>query len=446
MVDNGRYGPFFIYNFRVIERKLKDFLLKGKKQLTFVHICQLWLLMTPGFHFRRRRWKQLLNYNNMTSIKKVFALAVLAVGIAAPAWAQESNVDGKDYKPFPHMFVGIQGGAQTTFTNYDNSKLITPITAVSFGGWFTPVVGSRLHVSGLWNKGGFRGAEQDFKYDYKNATTNLDLMLNLVTLFGRKDYYPVNVYLIGGIGLNYAWDNDDAYAHKAQLPRAYKDDLFSHNARVGAQLDINLHKNVSLNLEVDANSLGDRYNSKYNSTDDWQLTASLGLAFKFGYKKAKKPAPVVVEEEWATRLDTIWYDDVVETARVEDGKMTWEVFYPINKSDFRAEAQLKAIGEFLKDHRECKVGIKSYADKGTGTPAINKRLAAERAEKAVKALVDAGVPKSSITSSSYGDTVQPYAENDKNRVSIIVALGLKDVKDKQSVKKFRTKEVRYRVK
>ena len=88
----------------------------------------------------------------------------------------------------------------------------------------------------------------------------------------------------------------------------------------------------------------------------------------------------------------------------------------------------------------------SSADKGTGTPAINKRLAAERAEKAVKALVDAGVPKSSITSSSYGDTVQPYAENDKNRVSIIVALGLKDVKDKQSVKKFRTKEVRYRVK
>ena len=56
MVDNGRYGPFFIYNFRVIERKLKDFLLKGKKQLTFVHICQLWLLMTQGFHFRRRKW------------------------------------------------------------------------------------------------------------------------------------------------------------------------------------------------------------------------------------------------------------------------------------------------------------------------------------------------------------------------------------------------------
>lgn len=416
----------------------------GKKQHTFVVILPV-RVTHAGKGTAETTRNNSSTKNIMTSIKKMLAFAILATGISAPSMAQESGTKEKDYKPFPHMFVGIQGGAQTTFTNYDNSKLITPISAVSFGGWFTPVVGSRLHVSGIWNKGGYEGAAGDFKYDYKYATTDLDLMLNLVTLFGRKDYYPVNLYLIGGIGLNYAWDNGDAYAHKAQMPRAYKDDFFSHNARVGAQLDINLHKNVSLNLEVDANSLGDRFNSKCNSGDDWQLTASLGLAFKFGYKKKKvEPAPVV--EEWATRVDTIWYDDVVENARIENGKMTWEVFYQIDKSDFKADAQLKAIGEFLKDHRECKVDIKSYADKGTGTPAYNKKLAAKRCEKAVKALTDAGVSRSSITANSYGDTVQPYAENDKNRVSIIVAVGLKDVKDKQSVKKFRTKEVRYRVK
>ena len=52
------------------------------------------------------------NYNNMTSIKKLFALALLATGIAAPAMAQESSATEKDYKPFPHMFIGIQGGGQ----------------------------------------------------------------------------------------------------------------------------------------------------------------------------------------------------------------------------------------------------------------------------------------------------------------------------------------------
>jgi outer membrane protein OmpA-like peptidoglycan-associated protein len=373
--------------------------------------------------------------------KNVLAAAALALGVSVPAVAQTTEDDGLDYKPYPHMFVGVQGGAQTTFTNYDNLKLITPTASVSFGAFFTPVVGARLHFNGWQNKGGFKDATQDFKYDYKYATSDLDLMLNLSTLFGKKNYYPLNVYLIGGIGLNYAWDNDDAYANKNLMPLAYKNDRLSHNARVGAMLDWNLMKNLSLNLEVNANSLGDRYNSKTNGKDDWQLNAQVGLAVKFGYKKKE------VKEEWATRVDTIWYDDVAYTPRVEDGTLTWNVFYEIRESDFNdPDAQLANIGAFLKDHRECKVTIKSYADVQTGNPKINMGYSQQRSEKAVKALVDAGVDPSIIKAEYFGDTVQPFAENDKNRVSIITATGLKDVKDKYTVKKYRTKEVRYRVK
>ena len=377
----------------------------------------------------------------MMQFKNVLAAAALALGVSVPAGAQTTEDDGLDYKPYPHMFVGVQGGAQTTFTNYDNLKLITPTASVSFGAFFTPVVGARLHFNGWQNKGGFKDATQDFKYDYKYATSDLDLMLNLSTLFGKKNYYPLNVYLIGGIGLNYAWDNDDAYANKNLMPLAYKNDRLSHNARVGAMLDWNLMKNLSLNLEVNANSLGDRYNSKTNGKDDWQLNAQVGLAVKFGYKKKE------VKEEWATRVDTIWYDDVAYTPRVEDGTITWNVFYEIRESDFNdPEAQLANIGAFLKDHRECKVTIKSYADVQTGNPKINMGYSQQRSEKAVKALVDAGVDPSIIKAEYFGDTVQPFAENDKNRVSIITATGLKDVKDKYTVKKYRTKEVRYRVK
>ena len=170
------------------------------------------------------------------------------------------------------------------------------------------------------------GTNVNFKYKYRYVTTNLDLLLNMCTLFGRKDYYPVNVYLIGGIGLNYAWDNDDAYAQIAYMPLAWKDDRLNHNARVGAMLDWNFHKHWGLNLEVSANSLNDRYNSKVANKDDWSLTAQLGLAYKFGFKKTKKqPQPVVQtiaepvqetaavaepEPVYATRIDTIWYDDV----------------------------------------------------------------------------------------------------------------------------------------
>ena len=372
--------------------------------------------------------------------KTLFAAAAMMLGFCATASAQETASDELDYKPFPHMFVGLQGGVQATTTKHTLCDLITPTASVSFGAFFTPVVGARLHVNGMWNKGVVEWLDPVKSYDYKYVTTDLDLMINLINLFGKKNYSPWNLYLIGGIGLNYAWDNNDALAMKTLLPMAY-DNRFSHNARAGLMVDYNICKNVSVNLEVASNFLSDRYNSKINNRDDLQLTAQLGVAFKFGYKK--KPAPV---EEWATRVDTIWYDDSEFVPRVEDGKATWNVFYQIRESDFTADEQLAAIGAFLADHRECKIDIKSYADVQTGNPKINMGYSQQRNEKAVKALVDAGVNPSQITASYYGDTVQPFAENDKNRVSIITATGLKDVKDKKAVKKFRTKEVRYRVK
>ena len=81
-----------------------------------------------------------------------------------------------------------------------------------------------------------------------------------------------------------------------------------------------------------------------------------------------------------------------------------------------------------------------------GSFAETKKVVGTAGEKAVKALTDAGVPASSITSSYYGDTVQPFADNDKNRVTIINATGKRDGTDKKTVRKFKTKDVRYRVK
>ncbi len=377
----------------------------------------------------------------MNRIKQFYAVLLAMLSLAATANAQDESKRTVNY---PQIFVGVHGGAQTTLTDYNNWQLVTPVTSLSVGSFFTPVVGARLNVGGIWNKGGYYDATDDFKYKYKFLTTDLDLMFNLVTLFGKKSYYPMNVYLIGGFGFNYAWDNGEAFARKDdKLPLAYEYDRFSHNARVGLQFDYNISKHVGINLEVTANNLSDRYNSKINGKGDWQIMAQLGVAYKFAAKKAKK---VVEEEEvWETRMDTIWYDDAVFTPRVEDGKAAWNVFYKIRESDFEADEQLAAIGAFLKNHRECTVDVKSYADVETGNPKINMEYSRQRCEKAVKALTDAGVPSSSITSSYYGDTIQPFADNDMNRVTIIVATGLKDINQKDMVKKFRTKEVRYRV-
>ena len=375
----------------------------------------------------------------------MFTVAIMSFGLGTAAFAEDAE---KDYYPYPHMFVGVQGGVQNTFNkNYNNWKTFTPTASLSFGGYFNKFFGARLHFNGIWDKGcASTVLTNETKYfNYNYLTTSADALINLCTLFGKKDTYPVNVIFVAGLGANYAWNNDDAVALNTTDPvcnihYAENDKRWGFNGRLGVALDIPVHKNVSINLEADINKIVPGDNKKF-VTDDLQFLGQIGLNFKFGYKKKN----VDKQTEYVTRTDTIWYNDNEFVPRTETGKTSWNVFYQIRESDFSADEQLAAIGAFLADHRECKIDIKSYADVQTGNPRVNMMYSKLRSEKAVKALVDAGVQESQITANYYGDTVQPFAENDKNRVSIITVTGLKDVKDKKTVKKFRTKEVQVEV-
>ena len=217
------------------------------------------------------------------------------------------------------------------------------------------------------------------KYYYNYITTNLDLMLNMVTMFGKKNYYPVNVYLIGGVGLNYAWDNDEAFARNDKLLLAY---------------------------------------DKLSNKDDWSITVQAGVAYKFGYKK--KPVEPKVEEVWATRIDTIWYDDVEYKDVTADRDIKKEIFFAIRKSDVTSEQeQISAVAEFLKGVKNGEITITAYADKGTGKPKLNMKYSKLRAEKTKQAIIEKGVDPNIIKSIEWkGDTVQPFPENDKNRCVI----------------------------
>lgn len=363
--------------------------------------------------------------------------------------SQAKNADGeKDYKPYPHMFFGLHGGAQATFTNYKFGKLITPMYGVSFGGYFNPVVGARLHVSGFQSKGGIKSLNTT--YDYKYAVSDLDLMINLTNIFSANKDRLFNVILLGGVGLNYAWDNDDFNGLNAQLggiyPLAWEDNRLGHNVRVGMMFDFNIAKHFGMNLELGANNTSDRYNSKTSNSNDWSANASIGLIFKFGHKKAEKKEEPVPVEEWATRTDTVWYDDV--TYKEVPVQQTYEeqIYYQIRMSEPEPASKVQAIVKFINEHKNCKVNVVAYADKGTGTPELNMRYSKERAENVVAALVEAGVDKGIITSDYKGDTVQPFAENDKNRVAIVKVTGEGVKKEEVKTKKYRLEETRYRVK
>lgn len=76
----------------------------------------------------------------------------------------------------------------------------------------------------------------------------------------------------------------------------------------------------------------------------------------------------------------------------------------------------------MKKYPDSKVTVTGYADKKTGNAKINRDLSIKRANAVADALrLQHGIDAERIKVEAKGDTEQPYAENDLNRVSICIA-------------------------
>lgn len=340
-----------------------------------------------------------------------------------------------------YNFIEVQGGVQLTSTNAKMTDLITPVGAFSIGRYFSPVVGARLHVNGWQAKSGFNDLGF-YKWNY--ITTNADVMLNLTNMFSKNKSgsHPLNVILLGGIGLTNSWGNDEAVAmaaanNKLNMPLVWDDNRLSHNIRAGLRLETNVTKPFGVSLEVNANSLDDRFNSKMNDADDWQFTAMLGLSFRFGHKTTK---PVIVSETYIAPpapkpvvKKEPKYITVTRTVKKQvPVTLHEEAFFNIRKSDpAAAMPKIEEVAKFLKDYADAKVTVVGYADKGTGNAKLNMMYSKKRAENYKEELVNKyGCDGSRITVDAKGDTVQPFAENDKNRCVIIDGTATKTVEEK----------------
>ena len=334
-----------------------------------------------------------------------------------------------------YSYVEAQGGVQLTSTNAPMDKLITPTAALSFGHYFSPVVGARLHVNAWQAKSGFNSIDKYYKWKY--ITPDLDLMLNLTNMFSEGSDNFLNVILLGGVGLNYAWDNDelkDLNIPADVTPLAWDKNRLSHNLRAGLRLETNQAQPLGLSLEVNANSLNDRFNSKTNNSDDWMFTAMLGVNFRFGHKKA---APKYVTKTIEV-IDTFWVDEATTIKVMEKQpktktetkhmKMNEAIFFQIRESDANAasgiDEAIKKVADLMKCSDDAQFTVTGYADKGTGSAKQNKKYAQKRADDVAKKLVEEhGLDAKRLKTDSKGDTVQPFEENDKNRCVIVTGEG-----------------------
>jgi len=380
-------------------------------------------------------------------VKSLIAAVLLTFSASAMAQATYETADGTKYEFQKHFFLNLEGGAQYTLGEAKFSKLISPNVQIGLGYQFSPVFAARIQANGWQSKAGWDGhrdyiaanpiAQKDdyiyvADYKWKYVAPGLDLMFNLSNLFcGYNPFRVFNVTAFLGGGANIAWGNDDAKAINTTIQKLdgynmeYLWDGTKVNpfGRAGLEFGFRLSDAVSLLVEGNANILSDKYNSKKAENPDWYFNALAGLRINLGktYNKIVPPAPVpepepVVEPEPEPEPAPVVVEKIEPIRR--------DIFFLINKTDIREQeaSKVKDIADYMKKYPNSKVVVTGYADAGTGNDRINDRLAAQRADVVVKALKEQyGISADRISYDSKGSRVQPFAENDLNRVSICIA-------------------------
>ena len=102
---------------------------------------------------------------------------------------------------------------------------------------------------------------------------------------------------------------------------------------------------------------------------------------------------------------------------IVDNTIAPTIGFVINKSELtsQSDAYLYSIAQAYKDSE---LIVKGYADAKTGNPEYNMELSKKRAEVVKNKLIEYGATNVSIE--ALGDTVQPFAHNDMNRVAIVI--------------------------
>ena len=378
----------------------------------------------------------------ISKIKYVlFASALLLGATSAMAQVTYTDKEGNEYQFKKHAFLDLQGGAQYTLGEAKFGDLISPNVQLGLGYQFSPLFGMRLQANGWQSKGGWAGfranpgeTPYNATYKFKYVAPGVDFMFNLSNLFcGWNPNRVLNVTAFLGGGANIAWDNDEVNELAATMKNmnAYNLEYLWDGTKVrpygraGIELAFKVSKSVSLMIEGNANVISDKYNSKKADNPDWYFNALAGLRINLGKSATKKekpvepepaPAPVQKVEEPAPAPAPVVEKKVEEIRR--------DIFFTINSNKISEKENKKILEviDFLVKYPEAKVVVTGYADKGTGNDRVNDRIAAKRAAAVVWMLEKRyGIPAERITEESKGARVQPFAENDKNRVSIMIA-------------------------
>lgn len=375
---------------------------------------------------------------------KKFLIMLAIAGVSLTSMAQETETTTEKYSVATNSFWSnwfVQGGVQWTafysslehgFDTSNNplkSFRSNPQASVAIGKWFTPGLGLRTKVSGIWGK-----ANGD-SFKYWNAQEQV--LFNLSNMF--CGYNPKRVYnCIPFAGAGFA--------------RNMSSDMYAMGMSIGLLNEFNINKRVAINLELGWNRLENDFYSEghanngprgWDSHDNY-LYAELGLTLNIGKTGwAKVPdvdaikalsqsqidalnAQLADSKSENERLKAMLNEKPKEVAMPESIKQfittPVSVFFNIGKTDVANPKDLvnvEALAKYAKTNNS-KIMVTGFADSATGTPQINQKLSVKRAEIVKGELIKMGIPADNISTQAHGgvETLSPISFNRRATVQI----------------------------
>ena len=346
-----------------------------------------------------------------------------------------------------NWFIQLGAGVTSPFVenklpNGDQKHHLTAVYNVGFGKWFSPYIGWRLSFLG----GSLHWDNQQFNHA-KWVNANLDFMWDMFNSFGgvnSKRVFSIVPFI--GLGGAYTWDYSDGASTVLRDNGKVKRNSWSLPLSAGIQLRFRLCKYVDFFAEGRAQFAGDNFNNEVvGAPIDMNLSVIGGFSFNIGGADFKSYNPCDYVSYIANLTNQV--NDLrgalattsaalaaaeaqlpcpeiqvqEKNTVVEAAPMMATVRFNINSARIRNEEMVNVynVAEWMKANPEQNVVICGYADKDTGTSSYNMALSKRRAEAVRDALVNKyGINPDRLTIDAEGSNVQPYKENNWNRIVI----------------------------
>ena len=284
--------------------------------------------------------------------------------------------------------------------------------SVAIGKWFTPGLGLRTKVTGIWGRSVLSENASDNAMKFWNAQEQV--LFNLSNLFcGYSETRVWNLIPYAGVG----------------ILRNCSQNEYAHAASLGLLNTWKLSKNIAFNVDLGFNISDDDIEGTEKSHEvyghsiasaDRYFSLEAGLTFNLGKATWNKTPDVdalkALSQSQIDALNAQLADEQAENARLkkmiadhkcpeaktitvkEVSAAPASVFFNIGKSKIASRKDLvnvEQLANIAKD-KGSKIVVTGYADSKTGTPSFNQKLSEKRAETVANELVKMGVSRDNI--------------------------------------------------